>query len=75
MNDKKVEQVAVELEFVKNRPMVSRCGNPPEVTHASFTLSGNVHVCFADFDCKSMYSIHNQNPVLHKRCTDEVLMK
>lgn len=46
------------LEFVKDQPMFSRFGNPPEVMHASLTVSGCVHVCFPDFDLKSMSSIH-----------------
>lgn len=74
MNDKKVEQVVV-LEFVMDQPMVSRCGKFLEVMHASFTVCGCVRVCFPDFNCESMYAIHNQNPLLLKRCTDEVLMK
>lgn len=70
MNDKKVEQVV--LEFVEDQPMVSRCGNLPVVMHASFTVSGCVHVCFLDFDCKSMSTINNQNS---SSCLRDALMK
>lgn len=60
MNDKKVDQVVL-LELVKRQLMVSRCGNLPEEMHASFSISACGHVCSAVFDCKSMFSIHNQN--------------
>lgn len=63
MNDEKVEQVVV-LEFVKNQLMVSRCGKLLEAMYASFTVCGCVRVCFPHFDCKSMFSVHNQNPLL-----------
>lgn len=72
MNDKKVDQVVL-LELVKDQLMVSRCGNLPEETHASFSISACGHVCSADFDCKSMFSsIHNQKSSYLKRCTMQV---